>query len=83
VPDSFWTVSLETVWKIERGRTMTYAPGHESSYSTDLSDAEWGCIEPHVPPPNGRWQGVPREALGDRMAPGDDQYLLTPALVGL
>jgi putative transposase len=24
------------------------------SYSTDLSDAEWGCIEPHVPPPNGR-----------------------------
>ncbi len=24
------------------------------SYSTDLSDAEWGCIEPHVPSPNGR-----------------------------
>jgi len=22
------------------------------SYSTDLSDAEWGCIEPHVPPPS-------------------------------
>jgi transposase/cold shock CspA family protein len=24
------------------------------SYSTDLNDAEWECIEPHVPPPNGR-----------------------------
>src|ERR687889_2380505 len=24
------------------------------SYSTDLSDAEWGCIEPHVPPPGRR-----------------------------
>src|ERR687885_688927 len=24
------------------------------SYSTDLSDAEWGCIEPHAPPPNRR-----------------------------
>ena len=24
------------------------------SYSTDLSDEEWGCIEPHVPPPNRR-----------------------------
>ena len=24
------------------------------SYSTDLSDAEWGCIEPHVSPPNRR-----------------------------
>jgi putative transposase len=24
------------------------------SYSTDLSDAEWRCIEPHVPPPNER-----------------------------
>ena len=28
------------------------------SYSTDLSDAEWGCLEPHVPPPNRR--GRPR-----------------------
>jgi putative transposase len=24
------------------------------SYSTDLTDAEWECIEPHVPPPNKR-----------------------------
>ena len=24
------------------------------SYSTDLSDAEWGCIEPHVPPSSRR-----------------------------
>jgi putative transposase len=24
------------------------------SYSTDLSDTEWRCIEPHVPPPSGR-----------------------------
>ena len=28
------------------------------SYSTDLSDAEWGCLELHVPPPNRR--GRPR-----------------------
>ena len=24
------------------------------SYSTDLSDAEWGCIESHLPPPSRR-----------------------------
>jgi putative transposase len=24
------------------------------SYPTDLSDAEWGCLQPHVPPPNRR-----------------------------
>jgi putative transposase len=24
------------------------------SYRTDLSDAEWRCIEPHLPPPSGR-----------------------------
>ena len=24
------------------------------SYSTDLSDAEWGCIEPYLPPPSKR-----------------------------
>jgi putative transposase len=24
------------------------------SYSTDLSDAEWECLKPHVPPPNNR-----------------------------
>jgi putative transposase len=24
------------------------------SYATDLSDAEWECLEPHVPPPNKR-----------------------------
>jgi putative transposase len=24
------------------------------SYSTDLSDDEWGCLEPHVPAPNER-----------------------------
>jgi len=28
------------------------------SYSTDLSDEEWGCLLPHVPPPNKR--GRPR-----------------------
>ena len=28
------------------------------SYSTDLSDAEWECLEPHFPPPNKR--GRPR-----------------------
>ncbi|HLL38837.1 MAG TPA: IS5 family transposase, partial [Rubrobacteraceae bacterium] len=24
------------------------------SYSTDLTDAEWGCLEPHVPTPSKR-----------------------------
>jgi len=28
------------------------------TYSTDLTDAEWGCLEPHVPAPNRR--GRPR-----------------------
>ncbi len=28
------------------------------SYPTDLSDVEWGCLEPHLPPPNKR--GRPR-----------------------
>jgi putative transposase len=28
------------------------------SYATDLSDTEWECLEPHVPPPNNR--GRPR-----------------------
>jgi putative transposase len=28
------------------------------SYSTDLSDAEWKCLQPHIPPPNKR--GRPR-----------------------
>jgi putative transposase len=28
------------------------------SYSTDLTDAQWECMEPHVPPPNNR--GRPR-----------------------
>jgi transposase len=26
-------------------------PSMKRSYSTDLSDAEWGCLSPHVPPP--------------------------------
>ena len=26
----------------------------EKCYSTDLSDDEWGCLEPHVPAPNKR-----------------------------
>jgi hypothetical protein len=37
---------------------MTYAPEHERSYATDLSDTEWECLEPHVPPPSKR--GRPR-----------------------
>jgi transposase len=24
----------------------------KSAYQTDLSDAEWGCLEPHLPVPN-------------------------------
>jgi putative transposase len=30
----------------------------EKGYSTDLSDDEWGCLEPHVPAPYKR--GRPR-----------------------
>ena len=32
--------------------------GMKRSYSTDLTDAEWRCLEPYVPPPNKR--GRPR-----------------------
>jgi putative transposase len=28
------------------------------SYSTDLTDREWECLKPHIPPPNNR--GRPR-----------------------
>jgi putative transposase len=37
---------------------MPYAPEYERSYSTDLYDTEWECLEPHVPPSNKR--GRPR-----------------------
>jgi putative transposase len=30
----------------------------EKCYSTDLTDAEWGCLQPHIPTPRGR--GRPR-----------------------
>jgi putative transposase len=36
------------------------------SYSTDLSDTEWGCIEPYLPPPSKRGRPkshAPREVL--------------------
>ena len=33
---------------------MTYAPEHEKGYASDLSDAEWGCLEVHVPAPSRR-----------------------------
>jgi putative transposase len=45
---------------------MTYAPTHERSYPTDLTDAEWKHIEPFVPAPKpqGRQRShSPREIL--------------------
>jgi transposase len=33
---------------------MTYAPEHERSYSTDLTDAEWGCWSPMFRAPSKR-----------------------------
>ena len=33
---------------------MTYAAEHEKEYSTDLSDAQWECLELYVPAPNKR-----------------------------
>jgi putative transposase len=28
------------------------------SYPTDLSDAEWSCLEPHIPAPNGHGRPI-------------------------
>ncbi len=62
LPSARWPLSgkstSDTVRKSERGRSMTYAPEMKRSYSTDLSDAEWEYLEPHVPPPDKR--GRPR-----------------------
>jgi putative transposase len=33
---------------------VTWAPEHEKGYASDLSDAEWGCLEVHVPAPSRR-----------------------------
>jgi putative transposase len=40
---------------VDRWRTL---PSMKRSYQTDLTDAEWEAIEPHVPAPEGR--GRPR-----------------------
>jgi transposase len=37
---------------------MTCAPRQKRRYSTDLSDDQWRCLEPHAPAPEGR--GRPR-----------------------
>jgi putative transposase len=37
----------------------------KTSYSTDLTDAEWGCLEPHVPAPSRR--GRPRAHAARRI----------------
>src|SRR5918997_2074133 len=43
------TALVETVWKSERGRSMTYAPGHEKELPHRSIRAEWGCLKLHVP----------------------------------
>ena len=40
---------------VSRWRTL---PSMEKCYSTDLSDVEWECLQPHIPAPNKR--GRPR-----------------------
>src|SRR4028118_190933 len=49
------------------------------SYSTDLSDAEWKCLQPHVPPPNKR--GRPRAHAAREILDAVFFYVLKRAVV--
>jgi hypothetical protein len=49
---------LETVWKVVLGGYFATLARMRKPYPTDLSDAEWKYIEPHVPAPKGH--GRPR-----------------------
>jgi hypothetical protein len=44
-------IPSETAWKIEHGRSMTYAPEHGKVLCDRPHRRRRGCIEPHPPPP--------------------------------
>jgi transposase len=44
-------IPSETAWKIERVRSMTYAPEHGKVLCDRPHRRRRGCIEPHLPPP--------------------------------
>ena len=46
------TVALETVRKGEQRRWPGTLPSMRRAYQTDLRDAEWACLEDHLPAPN-------------------------------
>jgi hypothetical protein len=48
----------EAVWKVVLGGYFATLAGMRKAYTTDLSDAEWNYIEPHMPAPKGH--GRPR-----------------------
>ena len=48
----------EAVWKVVFGGYFATLAGMRKPYQTDLSDAEWNYIEPHLPTANG--YGRPR-----------------------
>ena len=45
--------SSEAVWKVVLGGYFATLARMRRPYPTDLSDAEWNHIEPHLPAPNG------------------------------
>src|SRR5215204_5293157 len=47
----FTRVPRETVRKGALRRWLGKVPSMRRAYQTDLSDAEWSCIEPHLPVP--------------------------------
>jgi hypothetical protein len=58
-PFSLFTgVRGETVWKVVLGGYFATLARMRKPYPTDLSDAEWNYIEPHLPAPKGH--GRPR-----------------------
>src|SRR5215210_5191336 len=54
----FTQVPRETVRKGALRRWLGKVPSMRRAYQTDLSDAEWSCIEPHLPVPKA--PGCPR-----------------------
>jgi transposase len=47
-------IPSETAWKIEHGRSMTYAPEHGKVLCDRPHRRRRGCIEPHLPPPKAK-----------------------------
>jgi hypothetical protein len=58
----------ETVWKVVLRRYFATLARMRRPYQTDLSDAEWNNIEPHMLAPNRQGQPVFRRLTADDMA---------------